>query len=192
MNLLTEIDSQTQKANLRLAKWEGQINQEFGINIHTVLYIYKKTNKDLLYSTGNYIKYLVITYSRKELEKECTCAGVLSSFSRVQLFATLWTVAHQVPLSMGFSRQESWSGLPSPPPRNLSNPGIKLTSLMPPALAGWFFTICTTWEVQKRIHTHICIYVYIYTHTHTHTHTHTYIYIHTLIEREVQYITESL
>ena len=133
MNLLTEIDSQTQKANLRLAKWEGQINQEFGINIHTVLYIYKKTNKDLLYSTGNYIKYLVITYSRKELEKECTCAGVLSSFSRVQLFATLWTVAHQVPLSMGFSRQESWSGLPSPPPGYLPHSGIVAVSLMSPA-----------------------------------------------------------
>ena len=89
--------------------------------------------------------------------------------------------ARQAPVSMGFSRQESWSGLPSPPPRNLSNPGIKLTSLMPPALAGWFFTICTTWEVQKRIHTHICIYVYIYTHTHTHTHI--YIYTHTHRER---------
>ena len=41
---------------------------------------------------------------------------VLSRFSRVQLFATLWTVAHQAPLSMEFSRQEYWSGLPCPPP----------------------------------------------------------------------------
>ena len=81
--------------------------------------------------------------------------------SRVRLFVTPWTVAHHAALSMGFSRQEYWSGLPCPPPRNLSDPGIKLTSLMPPALAGWFFTICTTWEVQKRIHTHIHIYVYI-------------------------------
>ena len=50
------------------------------------------------------------------------------------LVATLWTVAHQVPLSMGFSRQEYWNGLPCPHPGALSNPGIKLTSLMPPAL----------------------------------------------------------
>ena len=44
------------------------------------------------------------------------CRCVLSHFSRVQLLATLWTVAHQAPLSMGFSRQEYWSGLPCPPP----------------------------------------------------------------------------
>ena len=71
---------------------------------------------------------------------------VLSCFSHVQLFATLWTVACQVPLSMGFSRQEYWSGLPFPPPGNLSNPWIKFVSLMSPALAGGFFTTSATWE----------------------------------------------
>ena len=45
--------------------------------------------------------------------------------SRVRLFATLWSVAHQVPLSMGFSRQEYWSGLPFPSPGDLPDPGIK-------------------------------------------------------------------
>ena len=45
--------------------------------------------------------------------------------SRVQLFATSWTVAHQAPLSMGFSRQEFWSGLPFPSPGDLPNPGIE-------------------------------------------------------------------
>ena len=55
----------------------------------------------------------------------------------VQLFVTLWTVAHQVPLSMEFSNQEYWSGLPFPTPRGLLDPGIKPTS---PALAGRFFT----------------------------------------------------
>ena len=50
---------------------------------------------------------------------------MLSRFSRVQLFATLWAVAHQTPLSMGFSRQEYWSGLPFPSPEDLSNPGIE-------------------------------------------------------------------
>ena len=56
------------------------------------------------------------------------CACVLSHFSHVQLLVTLWTEAHQVPLSMGFSRQEYWSGLPCPPPvdAHLSRPpGIK-------------------------------------------------------------------
>ena len=49
-----------------------------------------------------------------------------------------WTVAHQTPLSMGFSRQEYWSGLPFPLPGDLPNPGIEPGS---PALAGRFFTI---------------------------------------------------
>ena len=57
--------------------------------------------------------------------------------SHVQLFMTLWTVTHQVLLSMGFSRQEYWSGLPSPPPGDLPNLGIESVS---PALAGGFFT----------------------------------------------------
>ena len=57
-------------------------------------------------------------------------------FSHVWLFATLWTVAGQAPLSMGFSKQEYWSGLPCPPPGNLLHPGIEPTSL---ALAGEFF-----------------------------------------------------
>ena len=52
-------------------------------------------------------------------------------------FEIPWTVAHQALLSMGFSRQEFWSQLPSPSPGDLPDPGIKLTS---PALAGGFFT----------------------------------------------------
>ena len=57
--------------------------------------------------------------------------------SRVQLFVTIWTVAREDPLSMGFSRQEYWSGLPFPSPGDLPNPGIEPESL---ALAGSFFT----------------------------------------------------
>ena len=53
------------------------------------------------------------------------CACVLNHFSHVQLFVTLWTVAHQAPLSMGFSRQEYWSGLPCSPPGDLPDTGIK-------------------------------------------------------------------
>ena len=60
-------------------------------------------------------------------------ACVLSCFSRVQLFATLWTVAHQAPLSLGFSRQEYWSGLPRPPPGDLPNTRTESASLTSPA-----------------------------------------------------------
>ena len=69
-----------------------------------------------------------------------TRAYVLSHLSCVQLFATPWTVISQAPLSMGFSRQEYWSGMPYPPPGDLSNLRIKPTSLMSPALAAGFFT----------------------------------------------------
>ena len=77
------------------------------------------------------------------------CSAVLNHFSRVQLFVTLWTVAHYTPLSMVFSKQECWSGLPCHPPGDLPNPGIKPTSLMYPALAGGFFTTCATWEAPS-------------------------------------------
>ena len=53
------------------------------------------------------------------------CVCVLSCFSRVWLIVTLWTVARQAPLSVGFSRQEYWSGLPCPPPRDLPDPGME-------------------------------------------------------------------
>ena len=59
----------------------------------------------------------------------CICVCVLSHFSRVGLFVTPWTVAHQAPPSMGFSRQEYWSGLPFPSPGDLPNPGIEPRSL---------------------------------------------------------------
>ena len=60
--------------------------------------------------------------------------AVLSLFSCVRLFETLWTVACQAPLSMGFCRQEYWSGLPSPPPGNFPTEGYKSASPAAPAL----------------------------------------------------------
>ena len=66
--------------------------------------------------------------------------------SHVQLFVTPWTVAHQAPLSMGFSRQEYWNGLVFPSPGDLPNRGIKLMFLVFLALAGMFFPTGTTWE----------------------------------------------
>ena len=74
-------------------------------------------------------------------------ACMLRCFTRARLCATLWTVACQAPLSMGFSRQEYWSGLPCPPPGDLPNPGIEPASLMSPALAGRFLSTSVTWEV---------------------------------------------
>ena len=79
-------------------------------------------------------------------------AGVLSRFRRVRLCVNLRTVTHQAPLSMGFSRQEYWSGLPRPPPGDLPNQGLNLR-LTCPALAGRFFTISATsatWEAPLR------------------------------------------
>ena len=78
----------------------------------------------------------------KNLEKGYT-KYVLSCFSHVQLFVIPWAVARWAPLSMGFSRQKYWSGLPWPSSGDLPDLGIKPASLMSPALAGKFFT---TWE----------------------------------------------
>ena len=71
---------------------------------------------------------------------------MLNRFSHVRLSVTPWTIAHEAPLSMGFSRQENWSGLSCPPPGDLPDPGIKPVSLMSPALAGRFFATGATWE----------------------------------------------
>ena len=74
------------------------------------------------------------------------CVLSAQLLSCVHLFAILWMVAHQVPQSMGFSRQEYWRGLPFPTPRGLLHPGIQPASPASPALAGGFFTTSTTWE----------------------------------------------
>ena len=81
--------------------------------------------------------------------RQYTC--VLSCLSHVQLFVTPWTVTHQAPLTMGFSRQEYWSGLSCFPSRDLPDPGIKPKSLTSPALAGQFFTRSAIWEAQWKI-----------------------------------------
>ena len=76
---------------------------------------------------------------------------MLHCFSHVQLFVTLWTVARQAPLTMGFSRQKYWRGLPVLPSGDLPDPGTELTSLkslMSPALVDGFFTTGITWEAQ--------------------------------------------
>ena len=83
------------------------------------------------------------------------CICMLSVFSGVWFFLTPQIVALQPPLSLGFPRQEYWSGLPFPPPGDLPDPGIKLTSLASTALAGGFFTTIATCEA----HAYACIYI---------------------------------
>ena len=61
-------------------------------------------------------------------------------------FSALWTIAHKVPLSLGFSRHEYWGGFPCPPPEDLPDPGMETTSPVSPALEGGVFTTSTAWE----------------------------------------------
>ena len=75
------------------------------------------------------------------------CWTVISCFSRVRLFVTPWTVAHQAPLSIEFSMQEYWSGLPC-----LCN-----LCLMSPALAGGFLTASATWEARVYVCACMCV-----------------------------------
>ena len=82
--------------------------------------------------------------------KSHAMCAMLGHVSHAPLFATPWTVAHQAPLSLGFSRQEHWSGLPCPPPGDLPDPGIEPASLTSPALAGRFLTTCDTWEAPNK------------------------------------------
>ena len=82
---------------------------------------------------------------------------MLSHFSYVQLFVAPWTVAHQAPLSMGFSRQEYWSGLPRPPPGDLPDPGLEPMYVMSPALTCGLFT--TELPVCVQFLSHVQLFV---------------------------------
>ena len=84
------------------------------------------------------------TVSTSLLLIRCVCSAV--SYSEAP-----GTVAHQASLSMGFSRQEYRSGLPSPPPGDLPNPGMETASLISSALADRFFTTSATWEAHVYI-----------------------------------------
>ena len=78
--------------------------------------------------------------SKQKAERARHILDKVKSLSRVKLFAVLWTVACQAPLSVEFSRQEYWSGLPFPTPGDLPNTEIKPASLAFPALKGGFST----------------------------------------------------
>ena len=84
----------------------------------------------------------------------CTHAKSLHMFDS----ETPWTVAHQAPLSMGFSRPEHWSGLPCPPPGGLPDPGVEPASLASLSLAAGFFITSTTWEALNSEHSSCLFY----------------------------------
>ena len=77
---------------------------------------------------------------------------VLSCLHGVLLCVIPWTVAHQTPLSMDFSRQDYWSGLPCPPPGGLPDPGIEPEFLMSPAVVGRSFATSVTWSLGLCLH----------------------------------------
>ena len=95
------------------------------------------------------------------LQNSCLEKVKVQSLSRVRLFATPWTVAYQAFLSMGFSRQEYWSGLPFPSPGNLPDPGIEpgspvleagtLTSQPPGRKVAWWATFCEVTELNTTV-----------------------------------------
>ena len=101
----------------------------------TLFFSTNKWHKESAWEKGKCLK----------LQKTCYILHAVLLQSYLTL-CNLWTVAHQAPLSMGFSRQEYWSGLPCPPPGDLPNPEIESVSLRSPALADRFLTTSTTWE----------------------------------------------
>jgi len=136
-------------------------------SIRSCIYVCRSTQDTLLYSVWPWAMYAtslglslliykmgILTLPTSEgrcedevcedIQSACHCvhyaACVLSHCSRLWLFATLWTLAHKAPLSMEFSRQEYWSGVPYPPPGDLPDPGVEPVTLASPALAGVFFT----------------------------------------------------
>ena len=116
------------------------------INVTNILNIIKKI---LLYKPSKYVYFTLRHYV--SMSKNCIldCCCLVSCSVMSDSFATPWTIALQTPLSMGFSRQEYWSGLPCPPPGDLPNPGLEVMSLTSPALGGRFFTTSATWKAPK-------------------------------------------
>ena len=106
------------------------------LELNTHMHPYSYTNK---YKLTEEIRTRLVDCTNVNIMRLC----MPSCFSCVQFYETPWTVALQAPLSMGFSRQEYWNGLPCPTPGDLPNPRIELVFLMSPILASGFFT---TWE----------------------------------------------
>ena len=132
------------------------------MNIYTLLYTRQITNKGLLYGTGNCTQYSDNLYCKRILKRMNICiiealcctpktAAAAAAAKSLQSCLTLCSpmdYIQQAPLSLGFSRQEYWSGLPFPLSKNLPDPGIESAFLTSPTLAGRFLTTSVTWEAQ--------------------------------------------
>ena len=92
-----------------------------------------------------YFRKKIVSEEHFEVPEDRCCSSVKN---HVRLFAMPWAVVFQAPLSMGFPRQEYWSGLPFPSPGNLPNSWIEPTSIASPALAGEFFITSAPAEEQ--------------------------------------------
>ena len=103
---------------------------------------WKWSNEPSVYDTSRTLSSMWQRYERTQR------AWMLSHISPVRLFATLWTAAHQAPLSMGFSRQEYWSELPCPPPGDLPDPGTEPMSLCL-LHCRWILYHWATWEAHE-------------------------------------------
>ena len=120
--------------------WVAELNWNVLIKKCCSCYTIKLKNKPkpVFYSVISFKNCLFmcecVWYAHKSCMKGYMHVCMLSCFSRIWFFVTPWTIAHQAPLSMGFSRQEYWNGLPNLPPKNLLDLGIKPVSLMAPAL----------------------------------------------------------
>ena len=129
----------------RILFWEADHLNSWGFSLNFIRHVYSR-----FYSSVNLL--LLLKYFPSEDSTECSwCVNAhfcLCVLSCVRLFVAPWIVALQAHLSMEFSRQQYWSGLPFPPPEDLPNPGIEPVSLASPALADKFFTTSTTWESQ--------------------------------------------
>ena len=101
-------------------------------------------------------KHIMTLAERMTQKPACDLSSLcmLSHFSRVPLFATLWTVAYWAPVSMGVSRQEYWHGLPCPPAGDLPGPGVKPMSLRSPAIQAGSLPLPP--PGKPFTHTHIC------------------------------------
>ena len=115
----------------------GFPRQEYGVDCHAL-------RQGIFLTQGFNPSLLSPALTSRFFTTNATLLLLLSHFSHVQLCATPETAAHQAPPSLGFSRQEHWSGLPFPSLGDL-DPGIKPESL---ALAGGFFTTSTTFKIK--------------------------------------------
>ena len=125
------------------------------------MYLLVFSTTRMLVSEGRDLKKVIIIVDFQRCVNFC-CVCLLSHLSPVQLFATLWTVAHQAPLSTGFSRQGYYSGLSFPFSGHLPNPEMEPVSPTSPPLAGGFFTTDATWEAPISIVQKSKCYAYIF------------------------------